>query len=225
MRSRALPALIGVTALTIATALTGTASASSGPVASTSGAATASRSIQGASCPGAENLNTANGDGITAQDFEASFDIYDAMGAAKFKTSGKCKVKALYIEGLTGLPTGFNWAIYTSKAGAIKTPDKQVKKCAGKVNLDGSASSFKFKVKKGCKLKANTEYFLTGQAQLEFGTGGQWFWGTTDTQKQQRQDLWQNPGGGFGVGCATYDTIGTCLGFSTYNYIFAVQKN
>jgi hypothetical protein len=221
MRSRALPALIGVAALTIATALTGTASAATAPSTSATGSASAERTVLGKACKGAANLGASQGVGLTAQDFEAAYDQYDAMGAADFKPKATCKVKAIYIEGSTvsGFPTAFNWAINEG------SPDgKTVKKCSGKAALDGSSQSFKFPVKKGCKLKKNKTYWLTGNAQLDFATGGQWYWETT-LEDVGADDQWQNPGGGFGVGCTTWSEVGGCLGYPGSEWIFAIQKS
>lgn len=219
MRARAIPALFGVSALAIASALmgAGTASAASGPVASTSGGSTdaADRVLDGPACKGGANLGAPNGDGVTAQNFEAAFDAYDAYGGADFKLKKKCKVASVYIEGQGAAAT----AIYVAVVGnAGGLPDKENVKCEKTINATGPI----FKVPFKCKLGKGT-YSLIAQGTAEFATLGQWFWSTTN-EGVLSGDAWKNPGGGFGAGCTDWDLLATCLAFPDYEYIFALQK-
>jgi hypothetical protein len=59
------------------------------------------------------------------------------------------------------------------------------------------------------KLKPGT-YFVSVQANMAFSVGGEWGWNTNNTVRGSASQ-WQNPGGGFGTGCTTYNTTTTCI--------------
>ncbi|MBK5212744.1 MAG: HYR domain-containing protein, partial [Flavobacteriaceae bacterium] len=58
-------------------------------------------------------------------------------------------------------------------------------------------------------LTAGTKYWLNIQAQMNFGTSGQWFWDTSSDGSDSPY-AFQNPGGGFGTGCATWSPHNVC---------------
>ena len=221
MRARVIPALVGVAALALTTALVsgGSASAGSAPVASTSGGSTDARTQAGPVCKKSFNLGTPNGDGVTAQNFEPDFEIYSSYGAASFKTARrKCVVKSVYVEG-QGAPGSSLYIAVVGNAGGL--PDKSNVKCED--TILGSGPIWKANLNTECVLARRTNYFFIAQEEANFGTEGQWFWNTTNAQVTGG-DAWKNPGGGFGVGCTDWGDLGTCLGFADYEFIFALQK-
>lgn len=218
MRSRVLPAIgLSVVALALATSFTGTASAAAGPSAATNNAGTAASSVNAATfCAG--NAGVPDGNGLTSQNFETAFDAYDANGLADFKiTGGKCKAKTVDITGSfsTGGPsTGATVNIYKGAAGAGSP------KCTG--TGGGSGPNFSVKLSGKCKLKKGT-YSVTAQSNQDFGTAGQWYWSTTG-ELVGNEDMWRNPGNGFGTGCTDYGTNGVCLGYPGTEYLVSVNK-
>ena len=53
-------------------------------------------------------------------------------------------------------------------------------------------------------------YWVSVQANMSFGTEGQWGWLTNNTV-QGASSVWRQPGNGAGTGCTTYTTTTTCL--------------
>jgi len=211
MRSRALPAMgLSVVALALATsmAIPASASDSAGITASTSGAGTTA-TIQAKACASNTDLD---GNGLTSQNFEAAYDQYDANGAADFKLRKDCAVKKVAIYGsfsAAGPARDVTVMIYK------KNPNgSPVCEATG----GGAGPNFLVKVS-GCDLSKG-KYWLTAQANMDFGSAGQWYWSTAGAPTGET-DLWHNPGGGFGVGCTDYDTNLVCLGYDL-DYSFAV---
>src|SRR6266403_3981549 len=54
-------------------------------------------------------------------------------------------------------------------------------------------------------------YWVSVQARQDFSPAGQWGW-TDRTVQANSPAAWQNPGGGFGVGCLTWGVRTTCVG-------------
>jgi hypothetical protein len=222
MRSRALPALVGVATLALASAFVGTSNASSAPTVAANGTAVVDSATPdvGKACKGSagtsRNLGTPDGNGLTSQDFESAYDAYDAMGAADFSLKKPCKVKSVYIEGSTSLGSSnaINLAVYKNKKG--KPAGKAI--CSDSVAGAGPS----FDVKFNCNLKKG-KYFLSAQADQNFASSGQWYWSTTSNQLGG-SDMWQNPGGGFGTGCDSWGTVADCLLYPNTEFIFALGR-
>jgi hypothetical protein len=60
---------------------------------------------------------------------------------------------------------------------------------------------------------------------MRFDTGGEWGWMTRDAQ-HRKPSMWQNPGGGFGVGCTSYRaTTKRILAGEGPDFMFALKGN
>jgi hypothetical protein len=57
---------------------------------------------------------------------------------------------------------------------------------------------------------ASGTYWLSVQANQNFSPNGQWFWRDRTVQSNSGA-AWQNPGGGFAFGCATFGRKTTCI--------------
>ncbi len=208
MRSRAIPALgLSVVALALATSLAGTASAASGPSASHSG--TSAATVHGPQAACFSNMGGDTGTAITSQNFEASFDAYDASGADDVKLKKRCTVKQIDVAGQyyngAGPADSETVTFYKDDSGKPGA----VIKSQTKVGVD-TAGSYSINLKK-VKLQKKTTYWVGVQINMDFGVGGQWGWeNTTDGFKNPAQ--WQNPGDGFASGCTTWGNMQTCLG-------------
>jgi hypothetical protein len=165
-------------------------------------------------------MGTPNGDGVTAQEFGAGFEAYQSYGGADFKLKRKCAIASVYLEGQTstgGASTSVELAITKDKGGL---PDKSRTICSKTVDTGGAVGSMKVPFK--CKAPKGKGW-LTVSVHQDFSSSGQWYWSTTDT-RVGAPDAWKNPGGAFGVGCTEWDQLGDCLGFPTYEYMYALQK-
>lgn len=220
MRSRALPALgLSVTALALATSFAPMASASAGPSAAGNSSASSLTRLVGSSAVCASNLGAPSGNGIGSQDFEAAFNAYDDQGAADFTLTQKCKVQKVVASGqfsASGPVASTQGYIYKNNGGL---PGGL--KCTGSGPGGGpdlTATGWAKPNGNPCRLKPG-KYWVSIVAQMDFNPNGQWYWNTT-TAKQGFDDVWQNPGGGFGI-CPTWDTNFNCIGVDE-DYIFSL---
>jgi hypothetical protein len=227
MRSRPLAlAGVGVAALAVGVALAAPANGAGHPVgvafgSSASDSHAASAHSTAASCYA--QLDNDNGVGIVSQNFEPSLDAYDSQGADDFTLTKKCKVKTVSAAGAyfngSGPADSFNVFFYdsiSSRDGGLemaargKLPDKT---CLDATYTDSSGTgnpTIKCKTKLTASPSKKRTFWVSIQANMSFGTGGEWGWNTNNTVRGSAS-LWQNPGDGFATGCTTYTTTTTCL--------------
>jgi hypothetical protein len=197
MRPRILPvAGISAAALACAMAFAPMASASSAPGVGHSGKSGVSHFAHSASLCYQQG-SSLDGNGISSQNFEASFDIYDDSGASDFSVSGKCKIKTVSVNGIYSTGTGTSHSVTVTvykDAGGV--PGAVVKSKTSKKFSGGPNYVVKLG-KKGIKLKSG-DYWVGVVDDRDFSTGGQWYWATA-TDGGGGDDQWENPGGGFGL--------------------------
>ena len=158
-----------------------------------------------------QNDNDA-GVGVTSQNFEASLDAYDNSAADDFtSTGGGWKIKNVTVTGVYfngyGPATSETVTVYKDAGGLPGA----VKGSKTKVGND-SGGSFSIGLgKKGIRVAAG-HYWVGVVANMDFSAGGQWGWETRSVQSGSPA-AWENPGGGFGVGCTTWAPLMTCLGY------------
>jgi hypothetical protein len=221
MRSRIIPAVgAGVAALALAVAyapVAGAAGHAVGIAGHNSGKTAHQFTVPAKNC--FTNMNNDNGNGVNSQNFESSFDAYDDQGAADFKAK-RCKIKTVQVAGVyfngSGPARDENVFIYK---GGKSHPGKLVKEFDGLKGTD-SAGSFTITLPKTVKAKKGT-YWVSVQANLDFSAGGEWGWELSSDQPG-KPDVWQNPGGGFGV-CPTWDTVAVCIAGATGDYMVALS--
>jgi hypothetical protein len=150
-----------------------------------------------------------NGVGIVSQNFESSFNAYDAQGADDFIVKKKAKVKQVDADGVyfngAGPARDFNVTFYNDAGG---TPGATVKACNGASYTDETGTGTP-DIKCKAKLAKGT-YWVSVQANLDFSAGGEWGWNTNNTVRGNASQ-WQNPGNGFATGCTTYTTTTVCI--------------
>ncbi len=73
-------------------------------------------------------------------------------------------------------------------------------------------------------LTAGATYWLSAAVIADYSVSGQWFW-TTGTDTNGSAPYWQNPGGGFGTGCATWGQLNTCLGDASTSLAMDISFN
>ncbi|MFO1339481.1 MAG: hypothetical protein U1F53_14875 [Burkholderiaceae bacterium] len=160
------------------------------------------------------------GTGVTSQNFEASFDIYDNSGADDFKVPKGTSWKVSSVD-VTGVyyngsgPAASEHVTFYADAGGL--PGAAVADFPASAGTD-SGGSFSMPVK--AKLKKGT-YWVGVQANMDFAIGGQWGWEVRSVQAGNGA-AWQNPGDGFGSGCTTWGSLQTCLGYGP-DFMFALN--
>jgi len=171
--------------------------------------------------------NNSTGIGIVSQNFEATFDAYDAQGADDFQVpSGECwkitevDVSGVYFNG-SGPASSVHVTFYKQKAGA---PNESgiIADFPAIVPVD-SAGSFTIALPSAVKAKSNKKYWVSVAANLDFQVGGEWGWDTNASQAGTAA-MWKNPGGGFATGCSAYTDLNTCIPSGEGpDYMFALK--
>jgi uncharacterized repeat protein (TIGR01451 family) len=154
--------------------------------------------------------------GAPSQNFESSFDQYDAQGADDFVVTDA--------GGWT--VTGFNFQISATSDPSSATYDVFVLPDAGGVPgaspvcsapaaagvLGGGNTTLSVTLPSACSLSAGT-YWVEMVVNLDFLAGGQVFWSDFGGGSGSNAK-WQNPGQGFGSGCATWSDMASCVSSS-----------
>ncbi|HEX4159904.1 MAG TPA: hypothetical protein VHY79_15670 [Rhizomicrobium sp.] len=173
------------------------------------------------------NQNSGDGEAVVSQNFTSGSysPTYNAAGADDFVVPKKTTwtvtevdVSGLYFNG-SGTCSG-NCQFNTSEnvifyADAKGMPGKAVKNGTfnGVKGTDNSGSLSISLGKKGVKLKAGTYWVSVVGNDPYVDTGWEWGWEQTSTIHGTEAE-WENPQGGFGVGCTTWGNVGTCLGYN-----------
>jgi Secretion system C-terminal sorting domain len=157
---------------------------------------------------------------LTSQNFEPAYDIYDNQGADDFVVAAPgwaidlVENLGVYYNG-TGPATSVNVFFYTNSGGL---PGTIVEQRLNVIPSGGLATgSFIIPISPVVNLSPGT-YWISVQANLDFGVGGQYGW--TEHLTVGTASAWQNPGGGFATPCATWGyRVATCgvVGTATYD--------
>jgi hypothetical protein len=157
-------------------------------------------------------------DSLSSQNFEASFDAYDDMGAADCKIGRRAKTihqivaPGVYYNGYG--PARDENVITWLNAGGLPGAVKNSQTVAG----TDSAGSFTIPV---VPFKVKGKVWFTVQVNMDFYSGGQWGWDASTVAHGKFGDQWQNPGGGFGI-CPTWCPISTLDGTSI-SFLYAIS--
>lgn len=158
-----------------------------------------------------DQTGSAGTNGFPSQNFEKTFDAYDAQGADDFVVpAGEVwGVTQVYIPGSytgTGSATSVDVFFYANQSNA---PGGEVYHAAGIVPFD-SAGDLAIPLAQPALLAAGT-YWLSVRVNMNFDPGGQWFWSTRSTQTGSAY-RWRNPGNGFGSGCTSWQPGASACG-------------
>lgn len=169
-----------------------------------------------------DQTDLGDGNGITSQNFEATFDAYDNQAADDFVVPAGVKwtVTKVSVGGqysVAGPVSSVHVTFYKNKAGL---PQNVVADFPAIVPTDTSGS-FDITLPSKVALKPG-KYWVSVQANLDFSAGGQWYWNTR-TVAANSGAVWQNPGDGFGTGCASWGAMATCLGQTSPDMSFRLE--
>lgn len=216
MRKFALSALL-VAGLATWGLLVGGAAASSAPALSHFGAvrtvhrlATAT-SVHPAGVLYSQNDND-SGVAVVSQSFESDFAAFDSQLADDFvvpDTGHPWQITGIMITGqyFNGSgPAASETVTFYEDAGGVPGEIENTQTIVG-ADSNGSFTIplDKFALPQG-------HYWVSVVANMDFSSGGEWGWENRTVQSGSGA-VWQNPGGGFGVGCTSWGSLQTCLGF------------
>jgi len=203
-------------------AMVGTASAA--PVSSVAGGkAHAVKNPNRAASVLYDQSNNDSGIGIVSQNFETTFDAYDAQAADDFTVPANAKWKITEVDALgvyfngPGPARDETVTFYKNKGGH---PGKAV--YSAQVAGSDNFGSFTIPVSKTLKGGAGgNTYWVSVVANMDFGVGGEWGW-ENQTTSEGNPAQWQNPGGGFGV-CPTWGQENVCIPDGQGDHMFTLR--
>ena len=152
--------------------------------------------------------------GAPSQNFESTFDAYDAQGADDFVVT----------DAAGWTVSAFNFQVSATADPSTATYDVVVFDDAGGVpgtavcsnlaqpgTLSGGNTSLSVSLASPCSLAQDT-YWVELYVNLAITVGGQMFWSDFSPVGRGANSKWQNPGGGFGTSCTTWSDLATCVG-------------
>jgi hypothetical protein len=159
----------------------------------------------------------------SSQNFEAAFDAFDDATADDFVvpagqqwTVNQVNVSGVYFNG-AGPVRDVNVVFYSDSA----TLPGAVVATRNNLAVTDTAGNFTIPIPTPVVLSAGT-YWVSVQANMDFGVGGQWGWLDRTTQSNSGA-AWINPGGGFGAGCSpNWGRKTTCVAGSGPDNIFQI---
>ena len=159
-----------------------------------------------------DQTGTAGDNGFSSQDFETAYDAYDAQAGDDFVVPAGETWTIDYVAvvgswSVAGPANSVNIEFYADGGGL---PGASVCSYPGVAPIDLYDASFAVDLPTDCVLGAGT-YYVSVQGQVDFATGGQWYW-TLSTSANGTDWVWRNPLGGFGVGCTTWSDGYGCIG-------------
>ena len=166
-----------------------------------------------------EQMSGAGTNSLTSQNFETSFDTYDNQGADDFVvpagqtwTVESIDVLGAYYNGI-GPSTSYNVFFYNNAGGL---PGTLAAEALNATYTDpGGLGSASITISPAIVLTEGS-YWISVQANLDFGVGGQWGW--TEHTAVGTESTWQNPGGGFATPCTTWGYRVTNCGIGAAPY-------
>src|SRR3954471_24652903 len=168
-------------------------------------------------------LDSPGANSSSSQDFEADFDAYNDELADDFvvPTAAQWSVDTVDAAGVYynggGPAAAFNVRFYSDTAGLPGT--MVAERLAQAYTLNGS--DFTITVSPAVSLTPGT-YWVSVQARMDFNVGGQFGW-TDRSVVSNSGAAWQNPGGGFGAGCITWDRKVNCIATADADQLFSVS--
>ena len=154
-----------------------------------------------------------SGSAYASQDFQPALDSFDCQGADDFVVPAGATWSITgatfpgdYVPGSSPM-TAINVFIYNDGGGQPGTPacsypnTPPAADANGVITIDVTSTP--------CVLTSGT-YWVSAQPHMDLAAEGQWLWNGVSFAFMGPAK-WQNPGGGFGVGCQTWTNLSMCL--------------
>jgi hypothetical protein len=168
-----------------------------------------------------EQMRGDSGIAIISQNFESSFDQYDAQAADDFKVADttwfirEVDVVGNYFDS-AGVARDETVVFYENAHGL---PGAEIARYAID-GFDNSFGSFCIPLKDGLLLRKG-RYWISVIANMNYSTAGQWGW-ENSTRRVFIPSAWRNPGGGFGV-CRTWTAENICVPNGQGDHLFTLR--
>jgi hypothetical protein len=155
----------------------------------------------------------ATANGFPSQNFSSTYDQYDAAGADDFVVGDAAgwDVSAFNFQISVGDPSTATYDINVyPDSGGLPGGSTVCAYSAIPGVVDGTLTSLSVALPTTCHLPPGT-YWVSMIGNLDFVAGGQIFWSGDFRTGLGANAAWENPGGGFGIGCTTWTDNTTCL--------------
>ena len=169
-----------------------------------------------------------SGVAVWSEDFSHGFDSYDSSGADDFTVPAghKWKIREMEVSGAYGEQSepaqSEDVVFYRDKQGLPGTPIARCLQLAGKDNM----GSFAIKLPRSCSvaLKGGKRYWVSVVVHENNTCCTNWGWETRNGQNG-KPAAWENPNGGFGIGCETWGIMTSCIGIEGEgpDFMFALK--
>jgi hypothetical protein len=168
--------------------------------------------------------NKDSGDAVNSQDFESEYDAFDDAAAADFRVPKGLSWHITQVD-VTGRywtlggPCRDETVIFSKNAGGVPGRVIASQTVVG-VDLSGS---FQIPVDVTIEAKSRPRRaWVSVVCNMDFSVGGEWYWEIRTVQGGKYPGQWENPGGGFGVGCTTWEPVQSCTGLGP-DFMFALE--
>ena len=122
---------------------------------------------------------------------------------------GSITIPVAYTGNTAAVPVTWTFRIYDDQPGS---PGSTIASSAvNTTTTSGSGTATVTASFPGVSLPANVRFWVSAQAKVS-ADKHKAYWGTANIQNLPA--MWENPGGGFGVGCTTWTVISSCLGIT-----------
>jgi hypothetical protein len=184
-------------------------------------------------------LDNPGADDLSSQNFEAVYDAYDSFGGddVVIPANTQWTIQGVGVTGTYGncLPgcaaDSFTVTFHADNGGVPKDPPVLIRPNqtytvdpAGSTCLFPERCLFKIPITPQVVVPAAPvarHGWLSVQANMDFGTDGQFFW--TDRAVQSNSAAaWKNPSDGFLTGCVNWSPMTGCLGVVAPDFTFAI---
>ena len=148
---------------------------------------------------------------VTSQDFEPAFDTFDAQGADDFviPAGQTWSIEGVDVDGEYNGGPAASFHVFFYSNNAFLPGTLVCSRLANPFIVGPAAGDAVITLTTPCALGPGT-YWVSVMARQDFGAFGQWFW-QNRTVQSGNASAWQNPGGGWGTGCATWGVKTTCI--------------
>jgi hypothetical protein len=169
-----------------------------------------------------DQMGSPSGTGTSSQEFEAAFSTYNDELADDFMvpagvdwTVTGVDAAGSYFNG-AGPAVSFNVVFYDSTtSGGNAVPGTALATRTAQSYTEGGGVEV-ITLSSPVTHTAGGHYWVSVQARMDFGAGGQWAWTDSSGATSNSPAVWRNPGGGFGdPNCLDWNLRTTCVAGST----------
>lgn len=169
-----------------------------------------------------------SGIGIVSQNFESTFDQYDAQAADDFKvpaggwTISEVEVTGVYFNGAGPSPSE---TVTFYQTDTSRAKDGRPGTVIASYTVTGVDTGGSFCMSIPSTVLGRGHYWMSVVANMDFSVGGEWAWENLVPPKVTSRTKWQNPGDGFATlpHCVHWKVENRCIPDGQGDHIFILR--